>query len=271
MGSFGTKLKRFIGNKNTVTILCVVAGLVILYIGYNWRVKSAIDPETIPYAKVSMEARHIIQPEDIGYMEVNHTVIKKSTNLVKNASDLIGKEVTYGNNIQAGSLFYKEDIGDPKLGPDYVLKDIEDGHTAFSLSVNPLATYGNNIAIGSYIDLYFEGEDDYGKIIYTNFVKSIRVLDVRDSRGVSLANIKSEKPAELLFSVPDNLYSLLVKANNIGELIPIRRDGSYTAEPGETEVASSYVREFVLSKYATIPDEDIPSGSFDDDDFDLSE
>ena len=65
MNSFLTKFKRFISNKNTVTILCVVVGLVVLYIGYNYRVESKINPRTVPYAKVDLEARHIITAEDI--------------------------------------------------------------------------------------------------------------------------------------------------------------------------------------------------------------
>ena len=58
MNSFLIKLKRYIGNKKTVTILCVVAGIIVLIIGYNWRVKQAINPVTIPYAKKTLEARH---------------------------------------------------------------------------------------------------------------------------------------------------------------------------------------------------------------------
>jgi len=255
MNSVIVRLKRFIGNKNTVTILCIIAGIVVLYGGYNYRVKSAISPTTLPYAKVTLSSRHVITAEDIGYMDVNSAVTKKATTIIRDAKELIGKEVKYGNSIAAGSLFYTDDVTEPKLSPDYVLNDIKDGYTAFSLSVDPLATYGNKIAIGSYIDLYFKGMDDYRKIIYTNFVKSIQVLDVRDSKGVSLGNVKSDKPAELLFAVPDELYSLLVKAEEVGELIPIRRDGSYTAEPGETEVASDYVESFILSKCAIIPDE----------------
>lgn len=270
MNNFVVKAKRFISNKNTVTILCVVAGILVLYFGYDYRVKSAIDPQLIPYAKVTLEPRHVITQDDLGMMTVNSAVITKATNLVNNFDDLIGKEVTYGNTIHAGSLIYQEDITDKKLSPDYVLTDIEDHHTAFSLSVDPLSTYGNNIAIGSYIDLYFKGLDDYEKIIYTNFVKSIRVLDVRDASGVSLENAKSAAPAELLFSVPDNLYSLLVKAQAFGELVPIRRDGSYTAKPGETQVASSYVQSFILEKSAVIPDEDISSSPITDDE-DLNE
>ncbi len=259
MNSMVIKLKRFFGNKNTVSILCVLAGLAVLFFGYSYRVNTAINPTTVPYALKKLEARHVISQEDIGFMDVNSTVIKKVTNIIKNPNELIGKEVTYGNVIEEGSLFYTEDITEPKLSPDYVLNDIKDGYTAFSLSVDETTTYGNYIAIGSYIDLWFEGEDDYDKLIYTNFVKSIQVLDVRDSKGVSLGNTKSDKPAELLFAVPDELYSLLVKSQEIGKLVPVPRNASYTARPGETEVASSYVRNFILEKTATIPGENIPN------------
>ena len=262
MGSGLTKVKRFIGNKNTVTILCVVAGIAVLYIGYNYRVSSAINPTTVPYAKNTLEARHVITVDDIGYMEVNSDVVSKSDNLITNGNELVGKEVTYGNTIQQNSLFYDGDITEPNLSPDYVLSDIEDGYTAFSLSVDTYTTYGNAIAKGDYIDLWFNGEDDTNKIIYTNLVKSIRVLDVRDSAGVSLEHANSTgEPAELLFAVPDDMYSLLVKAQQVGTLEPVPRNRNYTADPGETEVVSDYVVQYVLSKSVTIPDENTSSGS----------
>ena len=262
MNSGLTKIKRFIGNKNTVTILCVVAGIAVLYIGYNYRVSSAINPTTVPYAKNTLEARHVITVDDIGYMEVNSDVVSKSDNLITNGNELVGKEVTYGNTVQQNSLFYDGDITEPELSPDYVLSDIEDGYTAFSLSVDTYTTYGNAIAKGDYIDLWFNGEDDTNKIIYTNLVKSIRVLDVRDSAGVSLEHANSTgEPAELLFAVPDDMYSLLVKAQQVGTLEPVPRNRNYTADPGETEVVSEYVVQYVLSKSVTIPDENISSGS----------
>ncbi len=260
MNSALTKLKRFISNKNTVTIICVVAGVAVLYIGYNYRVSSAINPTTVPYARNTLEARHVITAEDIGYMEVNSDVISKSDNLITNGNELIGQEVTYGNVIQQNSLFYVGDVTDPTLSPDYVLSDIEDGYTAFSLSVDTYTTYGNAIAKGDYIDLWFNGEDDTNRIIYTNLVRSIRVLDVRDASGVSLDNVNSTgEPAELLFAVPDDLYALLVKAQFVGTLEPVPRNRNYTAAPGETEVVSEYVVQYILSYSVTIPDENTSS------------
>ena len=189
-------------------------------------------------------------------------MVTKSDNLITNANELIGQEVTYGNVIQQNSLFYAGDVTDPSLSPDYVLSDIEDGYTAFSLSVDTYTTYGNAIAKGDYIDLWFNGEDDTDKIIYTNLVRSIRVLDVRDSSGVSLEHANSTgEPAELLFAVPDDLYALLVKAQQVGTLEPVPRNRNYTADPGETEVVSDYVVQYVLSKSATIPDESTSSNT----------
>ena len=257
MNSFLIKLKRYIGNKNTVTILCVVAGFIVLAVGYNWRVKEAIKPETIPYAKKTLEARHVITADDIGMMEVNSAALKKATNVIRDRNSIIGKEVTYGNIVREGSLFYNEDLTDPELSPDYVLKDIADGYTAFSLSVKESWTYDNYITLGSYIDLWFKGTDDYGKYIDSKLVKSIRVLDVRDSKGVSRRNTSAGAPAEFLFSVPDELYSLLVKAVEIGDLEPAAKGASYTTNPGETIVSSEYVRNFINSKSATLPDEDV--------------
>lgn len=274
MNSTLTKLKRFISNKNTVTILCVIAGVVVLYVGYNYRVKSKINPTTVPYAKVKLEARHVITADDIGYMEVNSDVINKSTNLIKNAKSLIGMEVTYGNTIQQNSLFYTGDLTEATLSPDYVLSDIEDGYTAFSLSVDTYTTYGNAIKKNNYIDLWFNGTDDSKKIIYTNLVKSIKVLDVRDASGVSLDNPSSTgEPAELLFAVPDDLYVLLVKALNVGKLEPVPRNANYTAKPGETQVVSDYVKDYILSKSVTIPEDSTNSSDNTDvtDETDITE
>ena len=89
MGNILVKVKRFLSNKNTVTILCVLAGILVLYIGYNWRVKSATEPIRIPYAKTALASRHKITRDDIGYMEVSGTVVSKMGNVIRNQNELI--------------------------------------------------------------------------------------------------------------------------------------------------------------------------------------
>ena len=51
MGNIITTFKRFLSNKNTVTIIGVLLGLIVLYIGYNYRIKTAVSTISVPVAK----------------------------------------------------------------------------------------------------------------------------------------------------------------------------------------------------------------------------
>lgn len=265
MGNILVKIKRFLSNKNTVTILCVLGGILVLYIGYNWRVSSATEPVRIPYAKNTLSSRQIITADDIGYMEVASTVVSKMRNVIRASNLLVGQEVTYGNVIQQNSFFFEGDVEDPSTnqGTSALLSNIEDGYTLVYLDVNLHTTFGNAIYPGNYIDLWFEGTDENRRYIYGKFIQSIQVLDVTDSDGNSVFETGSESrtPAQLLFAVPDELKSLLEKAKLVGELVPVPRNKSYSENPGSTEVSSAYLENFVLAQSVIIPDENVSAGT----------
>ena len=50
MGSVMIGLKRFLQNKNTVTIIAIIAALAILYWAYYYRIQKATTPVNVPYA-----------------------------------------------------------------------------------------------------------------------------------------------------------------------------------------------------------------------------
>lgn len=259
MGNIVTTIKRFLGNKNTVTIIGVILGIIVLYIGYNYRVKQATTPVTVPYAKQEISSRTLITSEMIGYMEVSSSVVNSSTNLITSAGELINHYVAFGTTIPANSMFYKSQVLTSDEMPDSAFADIPDGFTIFSLSVDQHTTYGNSIYPGNYIDLYFKGVDETEKIMFGKLIESIEVLAVKDSNGnhVFETTVETRTPAELLFAVPDDMYLLLMKAGYITgssiEIIPVPRNASYSAHPGETIVSSDVIRDFILSKSATIP------------------
>ena len=265
MGNVLTTVKRFLANKNTVTILGVLLAILVLYIGYNYRVKQATTPVTVPYAKQEISSRTLITSDMIGYMEVSSSVVRNSSNLITNASQLINNYVAYGTTIPANSMFYKSQILTSDELPDSAFESIPDGYTIYSLSVNLHSTYGNSIYPGNYIDLYFKGVDDNRLLMFGKFIESIEVLAVKDSQGnhVFETTVESRTPSELLFAVPNDMYELLMKAGYISgssiEIIPVPRNASYSADPGETNVSSDYIKNFILSKSATIPQNVITS------------
>lgn len=259
MGNVLTTVKRFLANKNTVTILGVLLAILVLYIGYNYRVKQATTPITVPYAKEELSSRTLITSDMIGYMEVSSSVVRNSSNLITNASELINNYVSFGTTIPANSMFYKSQILSSNEMPDSAFADIPDGYTIYSLNVDLHSTYGNSIYPGNYIDLYFKGIDDTDLVMYGKFIESIEVLAVKDSQGnhVFETTVESRTPSELLFAVPNDMYELLMKAEFISgnsiEILPVPRNASYSANPGETNVSSDYIRSFILAKSATIP------------------
>ena len=271
MGSLVNSLKRFLGNKNTVTILGVVVGIVVLYLGYNWRVGQAVTPVNIPYAKQEITSRTKITEDMVGTISVPKSLINSSDNLVTSNSEVVNKYVTYGAIIPINSLFYRELLVDKDKMPDSAFADIPDGYTVYSLSVDLHSTYGNSIFPDNYIDLYIKAMED-NKVIFGKMIESIKVLAVKDSEGRHVFETATETrtPSELLFAVPNNMYSLLMKAGYVTtgniEIIPVPRNASYSANPGDTQVSSEYIQEFILNQSVALPEEDaedvetIPNG-----------
>ena len=65
MKNFILSLKRFFGNKNTITILCVILAVVVLWIFYNYRIKQQTNPVRVPVAKVEIQPRTLITDDMI--------------------------------------------------------------------------------------------------------------------------------------------------------------------------------------------------------------
>jgi hypothetical protein len=257
MGNNFTALKKFLSNKNTVTFLCVILGVIVLVVGYRWRVQSATNPVSIPYAKVAIDAKTKITAEMIDYTEVPQSLITTSKTIVTNASNIIGKYSTYASGIPKNSYFYSDVIMEEEEMPDYAFVNMADGYTVYSLKVNMNTTYANKIFPNTYIDLYAKATDaTTGKIMFARLIESIKVKAVKDDKGNALleSGINNGTPSAMLFEVPDDLFDLLKKAEYVDgvEVIPVPRNSAYTASQGETTVDNATLKQYILNKCVDI-------------------
>ncbi len=271
MGNVLTTVKRFLGNKNTVTILGVLLGILVLYVFYNYRVKQATTPVSVPYAKVDLSSRTLITEDMIGFMEVSSSVVKNSPNMITSRQELIDHYVAFGTTIPANSMFYTSQILDKNKMPDSAFANIPDNYTIYSLGVDLHSTYGNSIYPDNYIDLYFKAIDDTGVVMYGKLIESIKVLAVKDSQGnhVFETTVESRTPSELLFAVPDDMFDLLRRADYITgssiEITPVPRNASYSANPGETLITSEQIKNFINAKsISAVQDQPIQTITPDD-------
>ena len=262
MQGYKDKIKGILANKNTVTIIGVIAGVIVLYLFYNWRINEAVQPIVVPYAKVEISSRTQITDEMIGYMSVPKSFLKKSPNMIQNSAEIINQFAAYGATIPANSFFYYDTVMSKDKLPKTTFTDeeVKNGYTVYSLNVNLHTTYGNSICPGNYIDLYLKATND-NKVIFGKFIESIEVLDVRDENGDKVFEAADEPrtPKQLFFAVPDDMYLLLMKSQYVDagiEVIPVPRNATYSDKEGDTstKVSSEYIRDFILSKTASIPD-----------------
>ena len=244
-------LKKFLSNKNTITILGVLIGVVVLYVGYNWRVTKSIEPVSVPISAATMIAGTRITEESIQYADLPKDVISGMENIITNVADIKGKIVSFDSKIPQNGFFFQENVMSEDEMPDSLFSNIQDGYTILAFDVDNKSTYGNAIFPGNTIDLYLEGVSDDQKAIYSRFISSIQVLAVRDKDGrdVFIDRENMGEPEVMSFAVPEYLYLLLMRAQLTGfTLHLVARNDSYSENAAPTEMVSEELEALIINK-----------------------
>ena len=261
MNNFSNSLKRFFGNKNTVTIIGVLICILVLYIGYNYRIKQATTPIRVPYANQTIQPRTLITADMISYTEVLPSTLKGK--YILNANLIINKYSNYNTIIPAGSMFYSDAVINERDLPDSAFGAIPEGYTVVSFPVTMASTYGNSMYPGNYINLYFKAiNEDTKKLVFGKLISNIEILDVKDSSGNHVFENTSESrtPAYILFAVPEEQHVLIRKAMYLtrisAELIPVPNTATLTEED-TVALDSQALAQFIIERTERYELEDI--------------
>ncbi len=248
MGNLVNTLKKFVTNKNTVTILGILAGIIVLWIFYNYRVNKAIDPVRVPYAVKELTATSMITQEDIEWTEVSRKFLN-GVKVITNINDLVGHYVNVGTSIPEGGLFYQDQVVTNKDLPDSWYSDLPKGYTTYLLSVNSKTTVGNSIYEGNYIDIYVRYVDDANNSYIGPLLEHIKVLGVLDNQNQRVFDASSSRtPAAFAFGVTQQQWNWLKAAEYLknAEVFPVPR-GKYYSEEGETLQGSETIIQYIES------------------------
>lgn len=264
MNNLKTSMKKFLGNKNTVTILGVIICLIILYVGYNIRINSKVELVAVPYAKQTIQPRTYITDKMVGTMNVPKSFLVGEYYSKK--ENIVGKYSNYNTMIAKGSLFYRDLVVSKENLPDSAFQDVPEGYTVINYPVTIASTYANSMAPGSYIHIYYKSLNDNGEVMFGKFLSNIKVLDVKDSSGQHVFENSEETrtPAYMLFAVPEETHLLLRKALYLDdydvELLLIPNTAELTKEQKENvTVSSEDIRNFIESKTAFVSVDDLPN------------
>lgn len=259
MGNLGNGFKKFLQNKNTVTVIGVVAAILVLYVGYNMRVKSAVNPVTVPYAKETINPGVQIKEEMVGTIEVPPAMLKG--NALTNQSQVIDKYSAADSIIPEGSLFYSRSVVAKEQLPANIILTYPKGYVLYNMSVDTASTYGNSVFPGNYIDIYLKAvykltegtanTTEADKVMLGKLVENVKVLAVKDSNGQPVfSNLDEQRtPAMIVFAVPEEYYVLLKKAEYLrtydSTLIPVPTNESLEKNPGKVSITSDQLKEWI--------------------------
>ena len=260
MGNF----KKFLKNKNTVTILGVLACLIILYAGYTMRINQKTALVDVYYAKQTIQPKTLITEEMIGKTSVPQSFILGT--FYRNYNDIVGKYSNYNTIIAEGSLFYSDLLVEEENLPDAMFYDVNEGERIVSFPVNMESTYGNSIMPSNKVDVYVKLIDDDDKIIYGQYFEKVEILGVKDSSGKNVFESSDEArtPAFVYFSLEEAKYLLFSSLQYVQqyysgfeiEIVLVPNTVEFEAEtPMATEVTSDFLYEFTLDKIKQIDEQ----------------
>lgn len=257
MNNILISLKKFITNKNVVTVLGVVIILALLYWGYSSTIKREVAPVRIPVATQTIQPRTKITDDMISFINVPSSTI--TSNVVRTSSSILGLYTAVNTVIPAGSMFYKDVLVKESELPDSAFVEVPEGQRPYALSVTTASTYGNSIFPGNMIDVFMKATDENGQVMVGRLLQDVKVLAVKDSSGNNVFEDTSANrtPSTLTFGVPEDVFILLKKAEylkSLGvELFPAPRGGNPEIKDALTVDRAELVS-YIESKSVTFSD-----------------
>ncbi len=252
-------LKKFLSNKNTVTIICVILGIVVLYIGYQKRIEDQINPITVPYARTTITPGTLITEEMVGTIEVPPAMLQGKP--YTDINQVKGKYTQSNSVIPVGSLFYESSIvEEAQVIENSIIGNYPEGYELYSLDVNMTSTYGNSILPGNYIDIYLKAINkestnsrDNDKIMVGKLLENVKVLAVHDSAGKNVFENIDElsTPSQIIFALPHEYWVLLSKASYLGsydtDIFPVPTDAGSKSEVEDVSIANETLKNWINS------------------------
>ena len=264
MNNFGIAFKRFVTNKNTVTIIGIIVILILLYFGYDRTVRKSVDPINVPVAKNRLTSEHEITNDDIAYKKVSRVVV--GDNVITSVGLIIGKYTNINVTIPEGSMFYSEWLVDKENLPGKWIESVDfaDGEEAYYFNTDTIKTLGNSVLPNSYIDIYLKVNDENNNVMFGKLLENIKVLVVHDGSGKNVfddANSVGE-PSYLGFALSHDFYVLLSKAEALNLDLVLAPQGvtpQIVDDENTVMVGSETLRDYIDANTASIDDEHIES------------
>ena len=251
MNNLSISLKKFVTNKNTVTIIGVLAILIILYFMYTKTIDDKIKEVNVPVAARTINPQTEITAEDVADIQIASAAKPDDSKIETVKTNIIGKYTGVGATIPEGSMFYKSMIVEKEELPGNWIKTLPEGLIPYQFPVDTDKTYGNSILPGDYVDLYVKTVNEKNELIFGKMIENAQVVSVTDSEGKDVFRSQTDigQPSYLNFGLTNDYFDVLKKAQYITsqsiELIVVPHGGMVPEEKLEIRVTAQVLRDLI--------------------------
>ena len=243
-------IMRFLKNKNTVTVIGVIAIVGILWGGYYIQLQRTVKPVSVPVAATTIQPRTQITTEMIKYVDVPEAYI--SDNAIRNESELLNMYANYNTVIPEGSMFYNEAITTKQALPNYILTLLKEGEFAVSYDLNSTdMTNGWGIMPGDKIDLYMRVTTEEGSVMLGKLIENIEIIAAVDGEGNNVYEVNdgSRKPEKLIFGVKEDVFLLLLRSNYLDiEMFPVQHGTWIDDKEATTQLTTQELVDYIKAR-----------------------
>lgn len=204
-------------NKNVVFGFSLGFIIILNYLIFNISLKKEINLVKIPVVSKTIYPRSKITEADIEFIEVPSAFV--NDNFYINKKDIINKYTDIRALMPKSSLFYKELLFEEKNLPDYPAILLNDQQVAYSMTTDLIKLSGNSIVVGQKVDIYTTYHEYSEKPVVDLLVKSVRVVGVKDSKGLDVDHPDSlQIPYIVLLALNKDVMPMVRAADEIAKV-----------------------------------------------------
>ena len=204
-----------------VVVLCLV--LVVFGLVYGipyWveiEVTKRLDLVEVVIAKEDISPRTVIDESHLDTLWIPSSYVDEKAYVSKH--EVLGMLSTSKGFIPSGSLFYKSALFDSNEINDGVLFDLRDGQVLFAVETNLVQLAANAMIENQIIDIYVTLENRERNHVFSELLRGVRILGVKDHLGLDLDHPKSSgAPHILQLAISKEALPVLQKAIDLGDI-----------------------------------------------------
>ena len=208
--------------KNKIAVvLCLILVVCALSYGIPYWVEFEVDKRLdlieVVTAKEDIPPRTVIDESHLDTLWIPSVYADEKAYVSKH--EVLGMLTASKGFIPSGSLFYKSALFDSDDINDGVLFDLKEGQVLFAVETNLVQLAANALMENQVIDIYVTLEDRERNHVFSELLRGVRILGVKDHQGLDLDHPKSSgSPHILQLAISKEALPVLQKALDLGEI-----------------------------------------------------